>query len=231
MARVQFGGSVIQLNGSIAGNTFQRNSSGNIVRARIVPAVPQSNLMAKTQNTSVSLTNIWQNEDLGTQETWIYLASTIDRQNRYGRHIKVSGFQLFKSCNSIRVLLGLPVLISAPSYILPPTFGDFEVSLDYTYMSIYTDQAAVPADTSYILYATNLLNSFKPFNTAGQKQICVIPSGSTFPFEAASYWAAKYKTTWPPPHGSHVYISFQMCAANHNTGLVTPYAYTANELY
>ncbi|GAH13494.1 unnamed protein product, partial [marine sediment metagenome] len=42
MSLVKYGGGIVQMSGSIAGNTFARNRYGNYVRARTKPINPNS---------------------------------------------------------------------------------------------------------------------------------------------------------------------------------------------
>lgn len=121
-ALVRFGGGVIQMSGSIAGNTFARNRYGNYVRARTKPINPVSTAQQLIRNAIGELTARWgQVLTVGQRAAWALYASNVAMKNRLGEVVYLSGFNHFIRSNSIRVMLGLTIIDAGPViFELPP---------------------------------------------------------------------------------------------------------------
>lgn len=101
MALVKFGGGITQMSGSIAGNTFARNRSGNYVRARTKPVNPNSTRQSKIRAILAELVERW-NETLDdTQRTaWATYAAAVAMKNKLGETIHLSGFNHYVRSNA-----------------------------------------------------------------------------------------------------------------------------------
>ncbi|MBA7611617.1 hypothetical protein ES703_18845 [subsurface metagenome] len=114
-ALVQFGGGITKMSGSIAGNTFGRNRSGNYVRSRTKPVNPNSAGQVKIRAALAYLTEYWKDflsED--NRIAWATYATAIAMKNKLGETIKLSGFNHFIRSNSIRLHNNTNVLHEGP---------------------------------------------------------------------------------------------------------------------
>lgn len=103
MALVKFGGGVVQMSGSIAGDTFARNRYGNYVRARTKPINPNTQLQVVIRAAMGFLTDRWSQTLTAAQRTaWNLYASNVNMKNRLGEAIKLSGFNHYIRSNMIR---------------------------------------------------------------------------------------------------------------------------------
>ncbi len=100
MALVRLGGGVVQISGSIAGDTFARNRYGNYVRARTKPINPNTALQQTVRGAMASLTTRWGQTLSAAQRTaWNLYASNVAMKNRLGEVINLTGFNHYIRSN------------------------------------------------------------------------------------------------------------------------------------
>jgi len=135
MALVKYGGGIIQMSGSIAGNTFARNRSGNYVRARTKPVNPNTDRQQTVRANMGTVAHRWTNVLTQLQrDGWNEYAAEVEVTNRLGETIKLSGFNHYCRSNSAILLAGFTLVDAAPAiFTLPDT--------DPTITCIYDDAA------------------------------------------------------------------------------------------
>jgi len=107
MALVKYGGGVIQMSGSIAGNTFARNRYGNYVRARTKPVNPNTDRQNAVRSALASLTVRWSTTVTALQRTaWNLYAANVGMLNKLGETIHLSGFNHYIRSNVNQALIG-----------------------------------------------------------------------------------------------------------------------------
>ena len=122
MALVKFGGGVIQMSGSIAGNTFARNRSGNYARAKTKPVNPNTDRQAQVRAAIAFLVNRWsQTLTLAQRTAWNLYADNVNMKNRLGETIQLSGFNHYIRSNSWLAARGLPTIDPGPVIFELPT--------------------------------------------------------------------------------------------------------------
>jgi len=122
MALVRYGGGIVEIRGSIAGNVHSRNSSGNYIRARTTPVNPNSTRQNVIRAAMATASNTWSNGLTPAQRTaWGLYAANINMTNRLGETILISGRSHYLRSNMARINSNLgarndgPVLLSLPS--------------------------------------------------------------------------------------------------------------------
>ena len=128
MALVKYGGGIIGMSGSIAGNTFARNRSGNYVRSRTKPVNPRSALQSLVRAAISLMTVRWAVTLSGAQRiAWNLFAANVGMKNKLGETINLSGFNHYIRSNSLLSRSGLTIVDDAPiTFELPaadPTFA------------------------------------------------------------------------------------------------------------
>ncbi len=128
MALVKFGGGIIQMSGSLAGNTFARNRYGNYVRARTKPVNPNTARQIEVRAIIAMLTARWSTTLTAGQRTaWNHYASSVNMKNRLGETVKLSGFNHYIRSNTIAAMVPYPLVDDGPVvFELPdqdPTFA------------------------------------------------------------------------------------------------------------
>ncbi len=116
MALVKFGGGVVQMSGSIAGDTFARNRYGNYVRARTKPTNPNTALQVSIRATMALLTTRWAQTLTGAQRTaWNLYGSSVTMKNRLGENTFLTGFNHYIRSNIILKNLGAAPYDNGPT--------------------------------------------------------------------------------------------------------------------
>lgn len=101
MALVKYGGGIIQMSGSLAGNTFARNRFGNYVRAKTKPVNPNTARQVAVRAAMAFVTARWSQDLTATQRTaWNLYASNVNMKNKLGETIHLSGFNHYVRSNS-----------------------------------------------------------------------------------------------------------------------------------
>jgi len=107
MALVKYGGGIIQMSGSIAGNTYARNRYGNYARARTKPVNPNSERQVNIRAAVVHVTEEWSETLSAAQRAgWGEYAAAVAMQNKLGESIHLSGFNHFVRSNVFRQYCG-----------------------------------------------------------------------------------------------------------------------------
>jgi len=115
MALIKFGGGVVQMSGSIAGNTFARNRYGNYCRARTKPVNPQTARQTSIRSGMAFLTSRWGQTLTAVQRTaWNLYASSVTMTNRLGETINLTGFNHYIRSNMIRKQLAYTIIDDGP---------------------------------------------------------------------------------------------------------------------
>ncbi len=123
MALIKFGGGVVQMSGSIAGNTYARNRYGNYVRARTKPVNPKTDRQSVIRTAMQLLTTRWAQTLTAAQRTaWNLYASNVNMTNRLGETINLTGFNHYLRSNIIREQIGTGIIDAGPVvFELPAT--------------------------------------------------------------------------------------------------------------
>lgn len=121
MALVKFGGGIIQMSGSIAGNTFARNRYGNYMRARTKPVNPNSERQQEVRTVITYLAERWAETLTGDQrDAWGVYASSVSMKNKLGETINLSGFNHYIRSNAYLCRRGETIVDDGPiNYTLP----------------------------------------------------------------------------------------------------------------
>ena len=142
MALVKYGGGIIQMSGSLAGNTFARNRSGNYVRSRTKPVNPNSTRQQVVRAIMAELVNRWAQTLTGVQRTaWNLYSSNVSMKNKLGESIFLSGFNHYVRSNLIRRLQTLAAIDNGPVV--------FEIPGQDGTLALAASEAAQQISTTY----------------------------------------------------------------------------------
>ena len=116
MALVRYGGGVIQMSGSIAGNTYARNRYGNYVRARTKPVNPNTARQVEVIAAVTTLTARWSQTLTAPQRiAWNLYGSSVAMKNKLGETVFLSGFNHYIRSNLIALMVPYPVVDAGPT--------------------------------------------------------------------------------------------------------------------
>jgi len=115
MALVKYGGGIVQMSGSIAGDTHARNRSGNYIRARTKPVNPNTAKQVLVRAVMATLTTRWSQTLSAAQRTaWNLYAASVSMQNKLGEAINLSGFNHYIRSNAWFARLGRTLVDDGP---------------------------------------------------------------------------------------------------------------------
>lgn len=116
MALIKFGGGVVGMSGSIAGNTYARNRYGSYARARTKPVNPNSAAQQAIRSTMSTARDAWFNTLTAAQRTaWAVYAANVSVKNRLGEDIYLTGFNMFIRSAMSALYNGLTITAAGPS--------------------------------------------------------------------------------------------------------------------
>ena len=102
MAKVQFGGGVSNIQGSIAGNTFTRTKAGPAIRNKVKPNNPASPAQMVQRERITRLSKSWQALTEEERVSWNEAAKEQKTKGVCGNNIELTGHQYFVRVNSLR---------------------------------------------------------------------------------------------------------------------------------
>ncbi len=116
MALAKYGGGIIQLSGSIAGNVFARNKMGNYVRPRTKPVNPHSSRQESARTIMSYLAELWHTSAMAAHRgNWENYAAAIGMKNRLAEAIHLTGYNHFIRSNCAQMCMGETEIVAAPT--------------------------------------------------------------------------------------------------------------------
>jgi len=116
MALIKYGGGIVQMSGSLAGNTFARNHYGNYVRARTKPVNPNTTRQQSIRAAMALLAARWAQTLTAVQRTaWNLYGSNVAMANKLGETVYLTGFNHYMRSNIPRVQIGTGIVDAGPT--------------------------------------------------------------------------------------------------------------------
>ena len=106
MANVRFGGGVVDMRGSIGGNTFSRTRSGSVVRARSNPINPQSPAQVAQRLRMSAANTAWSGMTAAQRVAWETYAANVPVTNAMGEVVYNTGQNWFIGSATARLEAG-----------------------------------------------------------------------------------------------------------------------------
>jgi len=135
MALIKTGGGIIEIRGSIAGNTFARNHFGAYMRARTKPINPRSSRQMGARIAVMYLAEQWRESPMDDAKrlAWEIYSNSVNWQNKLGDSVKLTGFNHFVRSNAALLRAGGSLVVDGPAAIgLPPGDPAFTVVANAT---------------------------------------------------------------------------------------------------
>jgi len=157
MALIKYGGGVIQMSGSIAGNTFARNRYGYYARERTKPINPNTEHQVAVRSSLTFLTNRWSQTLDDTKRTaWNDYADKVAMTNKLGETVFLSGYNHYIRSNSLLRRIGLTLVDDGPTiFELPdadPTFAITASELTQNISAAFDNTMAWAVETGGVLF-------------------------------------------------------------------------------
>lgn len=131
MALVKYGGGIVQMSGSIAGNTFARNRYGNYVRSRTKPTNPNTAKQVLVRAIVQTLTARWsQTLNAAQRAAWNLYGSSVAMKNKLGETVFLTGFNHYIRSNHWFARMSRTLVDDGPVvFELPETDPTMSVSV------------------------------------------------------------------------------------------------------
>ncbi len=138
MARILYGPLVTEVFGSIGGVTFQKNSSGSIIRSR--PTLAHSSTPRQQQAHAYHQKYLlaWQDLTQANRDLWNTYATTWTKTNKFGQVKKLTGQNWFESVNYQLETGGQPFTSAPPPHDLPAEPPSFTLTANGTSLNLTT---------------------------------------------------------------------------------------------
>lgn len=136
MARVLYGPGITEFIGSVGGMTFQKNTSGTIVRLKPSTPVNPSLQQSERQLALIQLVAMWGTLSLANKNLWNALAAAHSKINDWGNFTRISGYQWFLSYNLNAYTQGDSPWLFPDAYLLAPPVPQFTLSASALYLKI-----------------------------------------------------------------------------------------------
>ncbi len=117
MALIRFGGGIVDMRGSIAGNVFARNRFGNYSRARTKPVNPRSVRQMGVRTLLMMLAEQWRESPMTDtiRTAWETYAASVNWLNKLGEVTKLTGYNHFIRSNVAIMSAGGTLTTAAPT--------------------------------------------------------------------------------------------------------------------
>lgn len=117
MALIKYGGGIVQMSGSIAGQVHARNRFGNYMRARTKPVNPKSPRQVGARVLMMFLAEQWREAPMTDpiRTAWQTYANSVNWLNRLGETVTLTGFNMFMRGNSARMRISGALVTAGPT--------------------------------------------------------------------------------------------------------------------
>lgn len=211
------------LKGSIAGSTFQTNTSGAIVRHR--PRVTRSSTPKQQlshQRHQFWLAQ-WQALTQTQRDLWNVFAATYPKTDKFGNSRNLTGANWFESANSNRYLILQDPFLNPPAHVLPDDAPPFTLTLTAEKIIVHLT-ASFDFTNNYLLgwVAMPTLRSKTSINQI-RRYIGNIPSTGNPNLDITTAWQTATGLTWSPTTlfpNTNIFVCLQ--AMRKGSGITTP---------
>lgn len=196
MARVQLGGLITDIKGSVAGWTFHANSSGLIVRSRSgtgKSGTPKQFLARQTPNEYASL---WQALTLTEQASWNTFAAAHTRTTPFGTTKTITGYNWFQSINWNLLSVGSSFITSAPSYTAAVAVTSYTLSFTATTITLTFGSSYNPANSGILVWTTSPLTRVSASLRSSFRSTLISTATPFTSIDITSAWESTHGLTW-----------------------------------
>lgn len=217
MAQIKFGGGIIEMRGSVAGNTFSRNGTGNYMRARTTPTNPKTARQNHIRAVMGVVASAWaQTLSPAQRLAWKVFAMNMPEKNKVGETYYGSAYMQYVRCNIAAINAGLPEILDGPTvFVRPDQDPVLEGELDETNQEVtvafddtldYIDED----DAGMHIYVGVPQNPSVEYFDGPWRYAATILGDSVTPLTSPQQIA----TPWPVAEGQRVWIEARIQRAD-----------------
>jgi hypothetical protein len=150
---VQFGSLITQGAGKIGGHVVQRGSFGQIMRTKTSPVVRRGSTNQLPRNCMAHVASYWRFLSENDKLSWVALAATQTRYNKFGTAYTPNAYQMFLELNQNLVYYPIePVLETAPAAPNFPVANSWALNVDPSGPTFTMTWTYLSGDTSFRVF-------------------------------------------------------------------------------
>lgn len=154
MAKITYSGLITNITGHIGGMTFQRNSSGYIVRKSPAGKRTGNASQLNSKSSFSSFGKSYQNLTNAQKTGWNNLAASFAFTDRWSEVKVLKGVSLFQLISPFYELINAAQIVAAPALVVSPVFDAFTVTLGANSINLQWAAAQIQANQSLVVYAS-----------------------------------------------------------------------------
>lgn len=191
--KMKFGAIVVAGSGKIGGHVAAKNRSGAYLRTKVTPINPSTTAQLGARNRLTGLSQGWRGLTANQRSAWNSAVSDYSKTDVFGDLHNPSGFNLYQKLNNNLLNIGEDVISvpPVPSAVIAILSLSAAIVTGSPAMTLtFSDAIAVTEKVK--LFATAALSQGKTFVKSEYRQIGVLTSASTSPFNAKTLYDAKF---------------------------------------
>lgn len=187
-----------EVTGSIGGLTFQRNTSGAIIRTR--PAPSKSSTTAQTEKHIAHINWLfqWQQLTQAQRDAWNTFAATFTKINRYGQTKTLTGQNWFESLNYYRADIGEVQLSNPPVHTLPSAPPNVIINITEAQITLTMPLEYDYTNNPFIVWVSPPTRISKGFLNPTRRFATIIQTDPGATFNLTSFWETATTLPWAP---------------------------------
>jgi len=216
--KAKFGAIVVAGSGKLGGHVASKNRSGAYFRTKVTPINPQSSAQVGARAVLTLLAQNWRGLTEGERTAWNSAVQGFKSTNIFGDIVNPSGLNLYTRLNANilngggTVITAPPAPGEAPNYITFSAVGDESGQT----LAVTFSPSPVPANTAYILEATEQVSPGVTFLKNKYRKLKTIAAAATSPNAAGAAYIARFGALVAGQK-----IGLRMKAIDLTTGLVS----------
>jgi len=196
MARIVY--TLGELMGSVGGLTFQRNSSGTIVRTRPIPTKRTTTRQSATHTAHIHWLYEWQQLTQAQRDDWNTYASTWQKINKFGQSKTLTGQNWFETSNYYRTNIGETQLSNPPVHTLPQDPPTFDIYLSETAIRICATEAHDYINNPVILWVSPPTRRNTPTINQTRRLATILIVEPACGYDITTFWETAIGIPWTP---------------------------------
>jgi len=111
---IKWGSIVVEGSGKLGGHVFYKGKGDAVIRTLARAKNPQTKYQQTIKARFTKLTQDWSDLTEVQRQSWNNAESSFSRKNRFGDTVFLTGKNLYNALNQQRLIIGSPILLSAP---------------------------------------------------------------------------------------------------------------------
>jgi hypothetical protein len=189
-----FGSIVVDGRGKLGGHVYSKNRGGSYVRSKVTPVNPQSTAQSFVRSIMTFLTQAWKGLSEANRTAWNSAVQTFARTDVFGNVKNPSGLALYMRLNGNLLNAGAATISVPPAAPTAPEPVEAvaTAAAGAGTLSIAFAPSPVPANTAYIVEATEQVSPGVSFVKNKYRRIAQFPAADATPTSVFTEYVARF---------------------------------------